>query len=158
MRRNDLQNWTKRYTTRQWAELSLSNVQTDGKFLKSILFSILRVFILEWLKPGIKIYYCENCSNNPPSSQTFQFSSLLWLITEILTKEIKKEIDKNGGHLEKVIKNYYNMATPPLGGYSHVLPSKILFKAVLGMGRPEVTWFMRQFLTKRISSFLSTVG
>ena len=51
--------------------------QTEGKILKSILFSILRVFILKWLKPGIKIYYCENCSNNPPSSQTFQFSSLL---------------------------------------------------------------------------------
>ena len=49
-----------------------------------------------------------------------------------------KKIEKNGGHLEKVIKNYYNMATL-LGGYSHVFPSKILFKAVMGMWGTNLT-------------------
>ena len=54
--RNDLQNWTRRYTTRHWAELSLSNVSDWWKNLKSILFSVLWVFILEWLKRRTKIY------------------------------------------------------------------------------------------------------
>ena len=60
--------------------------------LKSILFSILWVFYIEWiiLRLGIKIYYISNCSNNPRSSQTFQISSLLWFITETLTKEREK--------------------------------------------------------------------
>ena len=36
------------------------------------------------------------------------------------------------------MENYYNMATVR-GGYSHVFPSKILFKAVMGMGEYRVT-------------------
>ena len=115
MRRNDLQNWTRRYTTRQWAELPLSNVSDWWKNFKinPIFYSLSLLYFI--LKLRIKIYYISNCSNNPRSSQTFQISSLLWLITEILTKEGKNW--KNVGHLEKVIKNYYNVAAH-LGGYS----------------------------------------
>ena len=75
---------------------------------------------------------------------------LVWFLKVAFAKKKKNTVRVTLGKCDE---NYYN-----LGGYSHVFPSKILFKAVMGMGEYRLTWFIQQFPTKRFSPCIFFLG